>query len=587
MADSPAPSLLATAHSLRTALVASLASPASPSSSSSAHPLSGTAPSALPALRTTLTDSLSHLRTGLAAFSALALPPLSPVDAPPPVPDADTARHNRDRDKLLTLLRDVAHAESTLLAARSEVDGGPSSTPAPAGIAETLELLAGDLGLVTFRDDAPPSGSGVVLSLGGTLMVVDVELSAAGHVERTKVAYVVGGADCTCPAASDRLQALLSGEGELQARWRGVRSVLELLKELDEATERTGEDCFARLNRALPAALEAALAGVDSPRLLPSQATLLPLLHYHSTPLASLHPSHVLPPSSLSALDALLALPGVYTASVSLAAIEDGAHADPERPYVARLSPPVPITRETGRRVCAALGLPVVAADERAEQGAEDEGWMSALLSAAEMDRTRAYEVKHPDCPLLAFSLAPPPPASPDSHIATPQPKLLATHLRFAAPAQLLAALEVLRAQDPDGERPGKRRRVAGKGMSLEELFAASPADAPLPISLHPTSSSSGPGVSLTFPFPPSSASPELIGTPLSLSLSYPYAPLPGAAAVEVHLAAPERVRALLPPDIAARLARIAEGAEDVGLAVRGVVKRLMADGVKGDKEGN
>ena len=124
-------------------------------------------------------------------------------------------------------------------------------------------------------------------------------------------------------------------------------------------------------------------------------------------------------------------------------------------------------------------------------------------LARAEDELTLPCAQTHPDCPPLSFTLAPSPPSLPPSSSTAPSapapspapapaPRLVATHLRFAHAAQLVAALGVLDAQMRanalvrsavvplatlgDAARPAKRARAQkGKsagGMTLDELFA-------------------------------------------------------------------------------------------------------------------
>ncbi|KPV71648.1 uncharacterized protein RHOBADRAFT_56484 [Rhodotorula graminis WP1] len=631
----PAPeSLLAVAHSLRSTL-STLVSP--DGSHHHSHALSQVPPAAIPYLKQRTRDSITHLRAGLTALSHLALDgaPAAPPRAPTTQPDP------RDRDKLLTLLRDAALAEQPLLDARTASLSASSSsssralfparTPAPGsgarGILDTLERVAADLGLVHLRDDPALDGRDegpVVLSLGGKLMAVDVELSSTStsdapqqqqqqRVERTKVAYVVAGHDAQCPAASDKLHALLaappsatteSSSSSAQVRWRGVRTLLEELHELDDATERTGDDCFARLTRDLPVELAQAISSSPtSLRLLPSPSSLLPRLVYHSPPI---------PLSSSTTSDDD---DGTHTATISLTAIVNAPLAsggsDLARPYVARLSPAVPLSRRTARKVCEALGLEIghegAARMDEEGQGELDrdeqedaEGWVGALLGAQdglERAQKEGATTTHPDCPPLSFTLTPAPPSLPPtpstassapSPSPRPAPRLVATHLRFAHAPQLVAALGVLDAQVragalvrsavvvPRGSSPAGRMRAGAEGaarpakrarareggglggMTLEDLFAPPSPGAPpppVPISVHPTSSPRGPGVTFTFPLllttstSTSSCDPGLAGAPVALELVCPYAHSHsegGAFTARLHL--PRALKLASPP---------------------------------------
>lgn len=269
--------LLKTAHSLQTLFTTRL-TPSSSSPDASAaliHPLSAIAPASVPYLRAALASTVSAFRTGVSQFSSLTLPQPGPTDG------EETKDAKARRDRYLTLLRDAAGTEAYLLATRKddavrarrvskrrrrEYEGlwdvrTPSGAEEPSALA-VLEGLAKDLELVTFRDDDGIDGGRkdgpITLSVGGKVMVVDFEVVAGKDVAKVKVAYVVDAQDLQCAVAADKLHALLrharekeEDETVQQRCWRSVKSVLEQLKELDEATERLGQDCFTALNRTL------------------------------------------------------------------------------------------------------------------------------------------------------------------------------------------------------------------------------------------------------------------------------------------------------------------------------------------------
>ncbi|GAA5999295.1 uncharacterized protein JCM10292_001736 [Rhodotorula paludigena] len=473
-------SVLATAHSLRTLVADSFPLPPTATATPAPHPHplgASPPPASLPALRAALSSHLSSLRSSLATFSALALPPSPSASQDPTAAGAATGK--RETDKYLTLLRDCAQHQAALLAHRTAAaahlathrdnDAWPvrvPSTQTRGAVLEALEGIAKELALVAFRDDdgggeggaegtaAEESTKPVTLSVGGKVMVVDFEVRGPANagegatVERVKVAYVVDGADRVCDPAAQKLHALLAGpahhpdERDEQERWKGVRRVLRQLGELDAETERSGRDCFTLLTESLVDELGGALGGAqpaagaeegqgspDLPALLPPSPTSLhPTLHLYSTPLASLlSPS----PSSLSPRT-----PGVYAATISLdLSVPPGtgageAEAEAAAPrFVAALDPPVPLSRATGREICEALGLRGSrdsVRDEGEDGGEEaDEGWWSATYPSLR--------------PLSLRPVLPSPAPSP--------PPLVATHLRFSRAAQLVAALGVLRRQ--------------------------------------------------------------------------------------------------------------------------------------------
>ncbi|GAA6037385.1 hypothetical protein JCM8097_008543 [Rhodosporidiobolus ruineniae] len=545
-------SLLASAHHLQ-ALVSVLSAPPhlAPTTPSSAllHPLGPAPPASLPALRTSARSTLTQLRSSLTAFSSLtALPSASAAST---APSAD-APPKQLRDKYLTHLRDSAQSETTLLhlrqadasfahnllTARQRTYGAlfPAVTPAEddeeeeKDVLPTLERLAKELGLVGFRDDDGAEGEQdkVTLSLGGKVMVVDFEVvrvPAAAvdkggkrreKVDRVKVAYIVAGADLICAAAGSMLQSLFAGEIGLSRaeRWRAVRGLLEQLKELDEATERTGRDCFKALTEELKGAVEGAFSSFNPssaprdvplsfPSLLPTPHSLTPSLLLHASPLALLSPSFsatLASPASISPFGTDTT-PGVYRASLSLSAVVDrplpprtaAASSAQEAggdapPFIATLHPPVPVPASVGRAICAALELE---APGKAGEGGEVEmrlaeaaqtGGRGAAATVGLEDLLlprrgeeggkvgegveRSWEITLPPPTassastasplLLSFRLAPPS-SSPSS------PAYLATHLRFRTASQLQAALGVLEGQIRVGElvKGVERRAVA------------------------------------------------------------------------------------------------------------------------------
>ncbi|BGP26248.1 hypothetical protein JCM10295v2_005193 [Rhodotorula toruloides] len=493
-------SLLDTAHSLHALLATRLASPsASPGTRSiSLHPLSAIPHTALPELRAALASTVATLRSGISQFSSLALPQA----------DSATGDGSRDgrarRDRYLTLLRDATGTESSLLTARKddavrakrvlkrrrreyeelwEVTTPRSSVAGGPTVLSVLEELAKDLELVTFRDDEGIDGGRkdgpVTLSVGGKVMVVDFEVVGEMDVARVKVAYVADGQDLHCAVAEEKLHALLRRSGEpkedesvRQRCWQGVRSLLEQLKELDEATERLGQDCFMALNRTLPEdlnsvfsfpATQAIAEHLQLPLFLPTHTILQALLLWHATPFARLRSTFAsFASSAISPFDAFSPPPatslrqaGIYGLRISLAAIEDdldAAKADPKI-YVATLDPPVPIEAASGRAVCQALGMELRGADEQALNRdttvqSEGKGLLDLVLPPAGDERPKTEQQTF-ERTLPASSADPAftirfTTARPGS---TSQPTFLATHLRFKEARQLRGALKVLEAQ--------------------------------------------------------------------------------------------------------------------------------------------
>lgn len=271
------PTILTTAHQLRTSLNAVFNHRPTGSSSHLLHPLGPYDSAARPEQLAQISSTISSIRSAVTASSSL-LPP--PSDNPAGAPRAVGG----PTDKLLSLLKETATSETVLLnslqsdaqkarqllARRDEYAGAYPVLTArqlsklPEGSArgdrslEVLEGFAASLGLVSFRDTASSTVDGLskelhTLSLGGKVMVVDVEVESAGRVVRVKVSYVLE-VQHEMEGAARKLEQMLSGLGELSADGdevslerglKGFRETLRELRRLDEMTEQTGLDCFA------------------------------------------------------------------------------------------------------------------------------------------------------------------------------------------------------------------------------------------------------------------------------------------------------------------------------------------------------
>ncbi|BGP56893.1 hypothetical protein JCM8202v2_004529 [Rhodotorula sphaerocarpa] len=488
--------------------------------------------------------------------------------------------------------------------------GAGGAGAAPTSTLQLLEEVAAELGLVTFRDDDAGAGGGpasaidttmsagpsapVTLSLGGKVMVIDFSVlpasdGSSGRVEHVKVAYVAAGQDRQAHSFASKLEALFRysstrAEGEVEAArqtaaekeqvtWKGVRRVLAQLKQLDEATEKSGRDAFQELDQlgqGLAEQVVTAGFGLATPRVLTPFDSLYPTVIYHATPSGQLSSTwsrltstadstsgsdDCVTSSELSA--ALTGRTGIHGLRFELAdpvgapapfsdseqahqtggeagnvaAVPDasmaakGSRASTEAPlFSARLEPPVPICAATGRAVLAA--------------GGSGSGIGSPLRSAAEasVQAERGYLAEY----LPASSLAG----------LFPALELLAEQAATNALVEGLVdpRFGVRRVDAREGPAMGKGLRGAEEKMTLDELFAPFPPDAPLivplAISTRSTSfSSSRVGVPqpqrvaqhlvLSFPFPAlENAPPALLGLPLSLSLSLsdPSSPSPSSA---------------------------------------------------------
>jgi hypothetical protein len=140
-----------------------------------------------------------------------------------------------------------------------------------------LESVATGLGLVTFRETGTQLIGGRAegtrevhtLSLGGKVMVVDVEVDAEeGRVLKVKVSYVLEAQHDALEVAR-RLEGMLKGmemtgnggdEEEIEKGLKGFRETLRELARLDEITEETTVDCFAA-QEAMASCLQSVLDG--------------------------------------------------------------------------------------------------------------------------------------------------------------------------------------------------------------------------------------------------------------------------------------------------------------------------------------
>lgn len=282
--------ILSTIYSIKSTLTANTPTdtPASTPRSHLLHPLGPTPP--LDATYAKLTTALSSVHSTAIAFFT-----------PPP---ADT--------KYLGLLKESAENESLLLQLgasqsrardilRTREEGYGRMLPVlgekllrvpplleeeeeePGRAERTLRILesaAEQAGLESFRDEprviiSIEAGAEenskrekqrkkqvVVLSIGGSVMVIDLEVeSERGRVEKVKFVYSLGDRDqCENVEISKRLAALLDGlenvgegpgeeEEKMEFRLREFREGLRELKRLDGITARTSEkglelDCF-------------------------------------------------------------------------------------------------------------------------------------------------------------------------------------------------------------------------------------------------------------------------------------------------------------------------------------------------------
>ncbi|ORY73823.1 hypothetical protein BCR35DRAFT_306927 [Leucosporidium creatinivorum] len=673
------PTVLATAHSLRSSLSASFSSANSSApavgdkSSHLLHPLGPFDPSTRSAQLSQLQSTLSSIRSAVTAFSSI-LPP--PSDNP-----AGAVRAVGDpNEKHLALLKETASSEAVLLSSL-EADAQRAKqllarrddyahlypvltarqlSKLPEGVAgargqrtiEVLEGIAASLGLMSFKDTSSHIVDGAskevhTLSLGGKVMVVDVEVEAdGGRALRVKVSYVLD-SQHESEGTARRIEAMLRdvenlGEGAdelvVERGLKGFRETLRELKRLDEMTEETTVDCFA-IHEAMLGALHRVLqVESGSPPSFDSSShshgLALPITHshhakilFHASPLAQLSPDWTKAAEGGFAagedLDRLLTLEGVASLKVSLlkpqkdvvplaSYIDEGQTGRPSAlsptspsfelyhskssqwphfiattstsspTFRAHFSPGVPITKGTGRRIMAALGISDAESQAfgsfAAGKLSSETTWIEDLLvsprngSIVKFSSEDGYHATFDD---LSFSQ--------DFSLAEPSstPGYLCTDVRFRSPAELFKVIEILKEQQIINDlfksafstanrvasSPtyfNKRRKLSEAVPSFESLFAPTPSPT-LPVFLH-LSSTSPPSLSLSFPTP---NAPPTLASPLAVHIRVDSASLEGVR-VQLEGKGMEKLEA-----DKEKLEKVVAKGRDVGLVMRWISKRL------------
>ncbi|GAA5940540.1 uncharacterized protein JCM15063_002367 [Sporobolomyces koalae] len=403
--DEPPVTLLSTLSTLRSHLVSSFPRAAPPAAP---HPLSSVAPSEFAAVRARLGSTVSTIRTSLDHFERL---------LPAPAADAPTPAATAELHKYLSLLTQSAATESVLLsiahsssstAALLESRSSqyptlhPHERTAPL-ILPTLERIARDLGLVCFRDDegqAEPQQT-VTLSLGGQVMVVDVEVhrseSTAGHaehVEKVKVAYVWKGEQLFDDKSARKLSGLFrdsaprSQDGQVKEDlWNDVRGILSELHRLDDRTAKEDLDYFALVARLDDSVRQA------FPVFAASPGSLFPRLLLHSSPSSRLYPAYSNTVHAGSAMRAFLDTPGIYSGVFELpaAASKDASLVNDAKVakqwFRFRLEPEVPTPKRVCERILAALDLEIGPAQLRTAGNDHDTSTTDSKLGNDEKPR--------------------------------------------------------------------------------------------------------------------------------------------------------------------------------------------------------
>lgn len=407
------------------------------SSSYSAHLLHPFGP--YPSSPSATPPDLASVSAALRSFATNTLPPSTAPDVGSS--SLSSTAEQQQINKLLTLLREQAQSTAALavgaggggefatvakrlLCKRDEdavaaawwpahnsalaKDKGKQRAGSVEDTARTLERVSAELGLVSFRDEDVRPGS-VKLSVGGQIMVVDVELPVTASSGSVKISYALSSSNDSTTKLAPKLAIRLSrvlgrftvdGDGG-DLEWRSVRAQLRLLKTLDDACFRGGRDgnsggaqtdWFAA-QEALESGLEVAFTSAApsdddplsqwQPRMLSNAfngyGTLVdadPICTYSATPLARL---------LTTGQQARSGDEGVYCMRFRLDFGSGGNQVE------AKLEPPVPISSDVGRRMLSVMrGIEGTANSSKSDESlyalpgsAAGTAWMEDLLLAS------------------------------------------------------------------------------------------------------------------------------------------------------------------------------------------------------------
>ena len=387
------------------------------------HPYSSNKASrSLSVTRNTITDALRQIRTSLSEFEAKRLDD----------PSVETAKYlsllresSGSQAVVLGHLADLLAAQEILLESSTTTFPILSlallSIPAPdertiailSAIATSLSALSLDV----FKESATQTIAGEIipvhtLSLGGKTMVIDFEVhGVTGRVIKTKFSYALETqhfdeeVDRYLRRDLEKVHLLGTGgdeiRGEVEVMLRRVKETLIELSRVDRETERTRIDCFQaskdmRIALSDLSTLEGYVYGLfllqreltiryrsdlerklrhGSGIILPDSLQTHILYHLSASRLLAPEWSAALSTNlqDLNDLRTLLDSDGASTVSIALASSPPPVDAAPSRPsFIARFSPPIPITKAIGRRISEILALPTVPALARAMRSQVD-----------------------------------------------------------------------------------------------------------------------------------------------------------------------------------------------------------------------